>query len=276
MVRKSTATRYRKRSYRKKTLRKGNIFKNKSAKSQAKQIYALNKKINYIERKTKPETLVKQCVFVNQLFTTDGNVGSYGLAEWHARYFLYEDKLFAAQPLGGTGYTMVGTLLRPYNITISGLFENKNHTAEIGGKVYDSIPMTGYLRFIVARLSGGNQGRYPAQITKPYGNTPDIGLICGPLIDDVSASMKIIKHKIIKIDSQRDTRMFKIKIRNPGTYRKGVDQGAATAPAYKNEYLIYIQYYAPDQLFSDGYTGLQPVAPIHRLTSGIKFVFTDN
>lgn len=258
------------------TLRKGNIFKNKSAKSQAKQIYALNKKINYIEKKTRPETLVCQTVFVNQLFTVDGQLGSYGLAEWHQRYFIYEEKLFGTIENGGCGYHMVGSMLRPYNITISGLFENKNHTAEIGGKVYDSIPMTGYLRIIVGKLYGGNQGRYPAQITKPYGNTPDIGLICGPLINDVSASMKIIRNKVIKIDSQRDTRMFKIKIRNPGTYRKGVDQGGASIPAYKNEYIMYIQYYAPDQLFSDGYTGLQPVAPIHRLTSGIKFVFTDN
>lgn len=274
MVRKSTATRYRKKGYKKNTLRKGNIFANKSAKSQAKQIYALNKKINNIERKTKPETVIQQCIFCNQLFTTDGNVGSYGLAEWHTRYFLYESKLFADVP-DGCGYQINGSLLRPYNIIISGLFENKNHTAEIGGKVYDSIPMTGYLRIIVARLYGGNQARFPTQITKPYGNTPDIGLINGPLVDDVSASMKIIKNKVIKIDSQRDVKMFKIIIRNPGTYRVGVDQGGANIPAYKNEYLVYVQYYAPDQLFADGYVGLQPVAPIHRITSGIKFAFTD-
>lgn len=266
---------YKRRYYKKKTLTRGNIFKNKNAKSQAKQIYAINKKINYIEKKTRPETIVQECVFLNQLFTTDGQLGSYALAEWHNRYFIYEDKLFKDVQDGGCGYNMNGSMLRPYNITISGLFENKNHTAEVAGNVYDSIPMTGYIRFIVCRLYGGNQGRYPAQITKPYGNTPDIGLITGPLVNDVSASMKIIQNKVIKIDTQKDTRIFKINIKNPGSYRKGVDQGGATPPAYKNEYLIYVQYYAPDQFFSDGYTGLQPIAPVQRITSGVKFVFTD-
>lgn len=56
---KKTKRVYRRRYYRKRrVLSKGNIFGRKSAKSQAKQIYAINKKINKIEKRTRPETLV--------------------------------------------------------------------------------------------------------------------------------------------------------------------------------------------------------------------------
>lgn len=48
--------RYAKRYYKKKsTFSKYNTYKNRSAKSQAYQIYQLNKKVNRIEAKTRPE-----------------------------------------------------------------------------------------------------------------------------------------------------------------------------------------------------------------------------
>lgn len=263
---------YKKKTYRRyNKLRKGYIFGRKSAKSQAKQIYALNKKINRIEYKTKPETIIKECPFVNQLFTTDGNLGSYSVKEWHNRVYLYEEKLFKDT---GCNYEIKGKMLRPYNISISGLFENKNHNVELAGKVY-TPPLTGYLRFVVCKLTGGNQGKMPDNVCKSYGQTPDIGLIMGPLASNISASCKIIKNKVIKIDNVKDNRMFKIKIKNPGTYRIGDTANPAVPPAYKNEYLIYIQYFCPDHFFNDGYAGQQPVAPVQRLTSGIKFAFVD-
>ena len=46
---------YRKYYKRSKTLRKSNIFTNRSAKSQSFQIAALNRKVNRVYRKTKPE-----------------------------------------------------------------------------------------------------------------------------------------------------------------------------------------------------------------------------
>lgn len=263
--------RYYRRRYKRRTLKKSNIFGNKSAKGQAKQIYALNRKINYIEKRTKPEIYTRTTELCNHLFTTDGNLGSYGVKEWHTMIYLYEGRLFN-ENYGN--YQIKGGLLRPYNITIFGSFENKNHNVELDNKIY-TPPLTGYLRIIVCKLSGGNQGRYPDQITKSYkdDNTPDIGLINGPLINQISASLKIVKNKVVKIDNYHDTKMFKINIKNPGVYRIGPHYGAT--PAFQNEYLVYLQYYCPDQFFSDGYAGQQPVAPIQRMTSGIKFAFVD-
>lgn len=271
-----TATRYNKKGYKKKTLRKGNIFKNKSATSQAKQIYALNKKINYIEKKTKPEIKTRTTALCDRLFTTDGNLGSYGAKEWHYSVYCYQQRLFPAEY---GNYQLKGNMLRPQTLTIFGCFENKNHNAEVGGKIYN-VPLTGYIRIIVCKLTGGNQGSYPDQITRSYGNTldpnePDIGLITGPLIPNITSGLKIIKNKVIKIDNMRETRMFKIKIRNPGVFRQPPTAVPSQIKTCKNEYLIYIQYYCPVQFFEDGYVGQQPVAPIQRLTSGIKFAFID-
>lgn len=60
--------RYRKRGY-KRTLRKSNIYMNKSARSQAYQIAALNKKINYVYKVTKPETAIMQYTGTGISFT---------------------------------------------------------------------------------------------------------------------------------------------------------------------------------------------------------------
>lgn len=49
---------YKKRRFTRKPLKKSNIFSKKSARSQAKQIYALNKKVNKIQRLTKPELYI--------------------------------------------------------------------------------------------------------------------------------------------------------------------------------------------------------------------------
>lgn len=48
---------YKKRRYRKSKFSKYNTYKNRSSKAQAGQIYALNKKINTIEKKTRPELI---------------------------------------------------------------------------------------------------------------------------------------------------------------------------------------------------------------------------
>lgn len=262
--------------YRRTKFSKFNLYTHRSSKNQANQIYALNNKVNKIEKLTKPEVRSRTCELCNHLFTTDGNLGSYGVKEWHTMIYLYSERLFSEHY---AGYQLQGGTMRPQNITIFGSFENKNHNAVVDGKLYN-CPQTGYLRLILCRLIGGNQGRYPDMITRPYNwdeetanPEPDIGLITGPLVKNASSGLKIVKNKIIKINVRDPVKMFKFTIKNPGTYRVGPYRNSE--PAFKNEYLLYIQYYCPVQFFADGYTGQQPVAPIQRINSGIKFAFVD-
>lgn len=272
--------RYYKKNYKKRTLKKSNIFSKKSAKSQAKQIYALNKKINYINKMNRPETITKDWIML-----TYNNIDPATLSddypaiftEWHQHYYIYENGL-----LDDAGYTMTGNVLRPYNINIYGSFANEmyslNYKPTGENNVYHyNVPLTGYLRIIVCKLSGGNQGKELGQITQPFTkdiSQPDFGLISGPLVDDVSKSLKIIKNKVIKINDKNPIKNFRIKIKNPGAYQKGVSS-SVSPPAYKNEYLIYIQYFCPDVLRLIKNQTLTRVAPYQYVKMACKMAFTD-
>lgn len=257
-------------------LSKSNIFGKKSAKSQAKQIYALNKKVNKIERSTRPETRIYTGKVYNKILTTTGAYGGYGLKEWHGYTFLYNTSLFGDSAEGYADYVMEGNNIRMHDITLYGYFGNKNHVAQIGSTLYESIPMTGYLKIIVVRLSRGEQQGLPTKICKPFdfNENPDLGLINGPLVPNISSTVDILKTKVIKVNNTRQDKFFKIKIKNPGIYRKAPSSGGDNNR--QNEIVVYFQYYCPDQLFADGYTGEQPVAPIQRFECYAKFAFVDD
>ena len=67
---------YRKYYKRSKTLRKSNIFTNRSAKSQSFQIAALNRKVNRVYRKTKPEYKIVGVTGAHSDFMDSSQVGN--------------------------------------------------------------------------------------------------------------------------------------------------------------------------------------------------------
>lgn len=77
--------RYYKRRYRKRsrTLNKTNVAMKTSAKSQARQIMALNRKISYVYRQTKPETSITQYTARDVEYAQGTvNTGWTGVIEW--------------------------------------------------------------------------------------------------------------------------------------------------------------------------------------------------
>lgn len=267
---------YFKKYYKKKTLKKGNIFKYKNAKSQAKQIYALNKKVNNVYKKIKPETQIVHSFLQNRIFTTDGNFDSEGVMEWHTGIYLYEQRLLS-QEAGYGNYSIKGKLLRPYNFTINGAFGNRQYQyIDETDNTVERIPMTGYLRILVCKLARSNMARFPGQICKSFGSfgsdKPDIGLITGPLIDNIAGGLEIVKDKVIKVNEKNPYKCFKIKVKNPGTYKIDAINPTSTVPGFLNEYVIYIQYYCPIAYTVDNHI----VGPKHELVSNVKFAFVDS
>lgn len=268
---------YKKRYYKRKTLKKSNIFSQKGAKAQAKQIYALNKKVNYLSHINKPETQIKEWVMIERRNSdppTEQEPNPAVINEWHGHYYIYEDGL-----LGDAGYVMNGNILRPYNINIYGTFVNEMYSLNVTHSQttnvfnYD-VPLTGYLKIIVCKLPGGNQGKELGQITKPFGQNADFGLINGPLIEDVSHSLKIVKTKVVKINNKDPIKNFRITIKNPGAYQQGVSS-STQPPLFKNEYLIYMQYYAPDLLRVVQNGVGKNYGPRHAVHMACKMAFTD-
>lgn len=266
---------FKKRSYKKgrKTLSKKNVFGNKSAKSQAKQIYALKKKVNNLSYHIKPETITKDCMIFERVMTTDGNIGSYGVDAWNTAYLIYKNNLFNTSKCN---YVMKGDKIRPYNFTIYGEFGNKNYSYPINEEFSNAVsvhcPQTGYLRIILCKLTG-QQSNLPSKITRPFvtnvGGHTDFGLINGPLVDNLTGCLKIVKQRILKVNESNPSKMFRIKVKNPGIVSNVASSG--TVINYKNEYYVYFQYYAPDILRD----GNNQVGPIHYLNVGVKFAFTD-
>ena len=245
------------------TLKKRNIFGNKSASSQAKQIYALNKRINYINSHMRPETKLHESILFRRMFTNDGTVESDSLRSYNEKCILYKDRLF--KNFDGTdGYQMLGNILRPYNFTITGIFSNKCYSYVHDyslSSVSQTTPMTGYLRIFVCRLIKGDMAALPDKLTKPWdSNGVDAGLVVGPLVDRISGSIKIVRTKLIKVNNKNPAKCFKITVKNPGTYKKTL----STAATYNmNEYVIYYQYFCPDILTTNDGANVHQVAPIH-------------
>lgn len=261
---------YYKRYSKKNSLTKGNIFGHKNAKSQAKQIYKLNKKINKIQYLTKPETIVKSGELVNIWNTSNGQLGGTLQSEKHSRWYLYEEGLF-----GKLSYNIKGNLIRTNNITLYGYFGVRDLIERFDDENYDVDP-TAYLRITVAKV-GANSTSLPSIIHQSFDTTNpngDYGLINGPLIKDVSASLKIIKDKVVKVSPETPKKLWRIKLKYPGNYRKGV--ASSGNPNWYNEYIVYFTVFVPRllQVFNSS-SQLETLGPHVNLAAGMKFVFVD-
>ena len=207
----------------KKTLTKRNIFGHKSAKSQAKQIYRLNKKINYIQKTTAPEI----CRYQNEVFLENMTDYNNALVHKNGVKSLFKDVMLNTSL--DRHIEMNGDMLRMRYLELYGYFGTTNAhditTDMWGGStptpvyVTDTHPWTAYLRIIVCKLKKSVQS-VPLKITQEpdhnYGtgniNNYDVKPIIGPLINDLSSQLTVIKDKVIKIDNRNPNKLYKIKL----------------------------------------------------------------
>lgn len=242
---------YYKKSY-KKTLKKGNIFRNKSAKGQAKQIYALNKKINYIQKTTKPEMCISNNnIFYKRFVDNDSHPSS----EVSERCFIYKDNVLPH-------ITLNGDMLRPKFLKLFGMFGIYNDTTIEGDwatasnrKIIERQPMSAYIRIIVCRLKQSGVQNPPGMITQLNPNDAnnstmrDLYPINGPLIEDVTSALDILKSKVIKVDNNKNVRSWSIKLNSKklGYIYKKPFQGSVN-PLGQNELVVYYHFVQPATL----------------------------
>ena len=254
MVRKYTATRFRKKGYKKNVLRKGNIFKNKSSRSQARQIYALNKKVNYIQKTTKPEMCLSNSSIVYHRFTSS----NMPVNEYHDKFYLYRDNILP-------NITINGDMFRVKFIKLFGMFGIYNDTTLEGEwsvstskNLVERQPMSAYIRIVVCRLkqAGMSYSDVIQRITTPNPRSDDNDLstmrdlypINGPLIEDITSNYKILKNKVIKVSNNNAIKSWSIKLSSKqlGWYYKKSVSGPTTFG--QNEIIVYWQYVQPATL----------------------------
>lgn len=247
-----------KKTGKKKTLKPSNIFSKKSAKSQAGQIYALNKKVNAIQKSTAPE--IKTYSQVLFYFDNYDSNAEACLREHHHRYELYEDRIFNDNLQ--RYLRLDGDLLRVKNIYLYGYFGLKDWTVFESGTPQPDLQAVkdAYLKITVAKVVKGGQG-YPNQLTTTLtdlsnGQDPacrnGVGFECinGTLTKNITSQLQILKKKVVKISPTKPSKMIKIKLFNSKkvnlNYRKTV-QGAYS----QSEIFIYVDFLAPVALYND-------------------------
>lgn len=242
----------------KKTLKKSNIFSKKSAKSQAKQIYALNKKVNYIQKTTKPELQIRNYNIWYKRFL-DAN--SRPKLFESARLFFYEERAMSENTPLYNRIVLQGSMMRVKFIKFFGQFGVYNDTS-ISGQwnqaadktLSENDPSTAYLRIIVCRMKKGG-GRTPEDILYENPNEGVAGetaydcsyVINGPLQRDVSGQLDIIKDKKVAVNISHPLRQFTFKLNAKKLgyiYRKHAESSPEVASG-ENELLIFYYFCCP-------------------------------
>lgn len=184
--------------YKKTTFSKFNTYKNRSAKSQAYQIYALNKKVNRIEAKTKPE------------FKTGRRDAFLTLNSNHTASTLWNHGLAMVTSTDGINLhdesIQKGLFCRICGLTVWGNIErvdvNATHTA-------------GFVRLIIVQFRQCRQDSLTmGDIFSGYQEaTMTSTIMKEPFKDHIGASVKIIANKLYKLNNNDINNVpFKISI----------------------------------------------------------------
>lgn len=273
-----------KRRYKKKkALTKANIFGKKSAKSQAKQIYALNKKVNYIQKTTSPETKI----FKGVLFYFDSYNSTTGklLSEYHHRYELYRTRILHTNL---KRYLQIdGDLLRVKNIYLYGYFGLKEWTFYSSDGDQMNIPKDAYFKVTVARVIKGS-ANLPNSIYEPLPNVSPSGTdkeyeegipisyINGPMIDGVTSQLQILKKKVIHITPAKTSKMMRIKLFNSKKCNLNYRISSSYQADRQGEIFVYVDYISPVSLYRTSVEPPEMVAPRVVAQFNYKLVYSDD
>ena len=217
-----------KRFYKKKAkFSKNNLYRNRSSKKQALQIYRLNRKINYIEKKTKPE--ISEGIFSTTLSSEFLEKNSAQLQE--------TTDLFKTLKTN-----MKGELVRLQNIRIYGGF-----TSNLNEYPKDFTILSSYIRLIVLQNKTENQ-TFPGE---PLLSRASTGLSCirSPYMSGFSQTCRILYDRVYKIDHDTPEKTFSFNIKKMNNLRKLLYNNTAT---YTGDIKIYAYMYSKTGLFDEG------------------------
>lgn len=187
------ARRYLRRKYRRRTLSTRNIYNKRSSKSQANQIYSLNKKVNAIARANRPDTHILINDPVTQEFTNSS------LATVHKSY--------------SSGLTPTGNYARLLTFKISGTFEYGDNKESFPGI---EVPRAGTIRLVIwqslaSKSSGTVQSIENLIDVSNTGAGYELNTM-RPFKEGVTAYVKILYNKVYSVSAEKPIRPFKVRI----------------------------------------------------------------
>lgn len=248
---------YRKRRYyRRRTLKKSNIFGNKSAKGQAKQIYAINKKINRIEKQTKPETLIYQNTeWMTKTVDCRGAGGKVIDTDFN---FLFTALENAVNPFNWNGkLCRVNDVWLYFNMSIARSALNN----------YDALPQDAYIRITIQKFPK-QMDRGEGQITSLHTTYPGsdgaMYRVKGPLCPGVTAQGKIMYDHTFRLNDNCTKKLVKVHFRNIILRNENKDD-------FYDANELYIMY----TLYNASGNSNDPSPAVVNLSSGVKLAYYD-
>lgn len=236
MVRKNTATRFRK-SYRRRrngVLRKRKIFSRKSATSQARQIYALNKKVNRMYRSIKPEIQTFDTVSYGNLTKL------WEPAESGNTYRGYYQQIPLFYYLKQTDrWNFEGNLCRCKNVKLT--FTLAPGAGAIGAA--DLI-----YRITILRTRGPLDLNSLPPIQSTFSTNSGVVsikyLVNGPLNDNITAQGKIVRDIKGRLSKNQNRLTVKRSVILPGftMRRPNTDDGSNFSSIMRGEYVIGVSF----------------------------------
>lgn len=221
MPRKYSKKRSYRRRYKRSRLSKSKIFSKTSAKSQASQIYALKKKINYVYRNTKPDidTVTGPVAPSASITFTNNSVTNYLLASM---------PIIDNTTLGNLGQNLDFIYIRNIRFHFLYRFNAEDDTTQ---------PL--YIRLTFLKLKQG-QTAFPAATTIFNGQADPYIKVRGPLRDGLyDTGYKIVGDYKFKITKTRPNLDFKVNFRG-----FKLEKGNSTMP--KGTLVAYVYLWNPN------------------------------
>lgn len=186
---------FRRKYYRRRTLSTRNIYNKRSSKSQANQIYSLNKKVNAIARANRPDTHILTSNPVSQEFTNSS------LATIHKSF--------------SSGLTPTGNYCRLLDFKISGTFEYGDNKESFPGI---EVPRAGTIRLVIwqslsSKASSTVQSMENLIEISNSGSSYELNTM-RPFKDGVTGYVKILYDRTYNVSNQYPVRPFKVHIKN--------------------------------------------------------------
>lgn len=240
---------YKKRSYRK-TYRKRklsnyNIATKTSAKAQSKQIYALKKRINYIQRLTKPEIVIQQreatprniTAAIDERMTFPQLIGETTTSNPE----IYPVALNTVSSTASTTGEKPNQFARAHSITFYGNWQYST----IGAT---NTPLT--MRVVIAQTKLTRGARLDTDDIFTSGNTASsrFAAVYGPLQNGLSRTCKVLSDKRYQLNYQRPNVSIQTRLRYLSNFYRdnNNDDGGETSEIYpKGSIYVFYAIYTP-------------------------------
>ena len=212
--------------YRRKGYTMYKLYKSRSAGAQARQIYGLNKKLKWIQRRTRPE--INIAPLVSRTFSSDQGTAVYTGSS--VKYFgpIELTNLVAQDAAGVNGFARIeGRFARIQNITVKGTFSYLNAVAGLNLDVVDLQRQPAYARVVIYQTKTTRDtslgvsdifATTTAGTTNDSNNTSGVflgnyAMMRAPLSLGLARKCKVISDKLYIISDTRQAINIKTKLK---------------------------------------------------------------